>query len=58
MATMSPDGYYRLVHIGYSHYDGASIFRFECINSGDCVAWWWFDSSDEALSDGYFEQIG
>lgn len=55
--TMQPGRSYRLVHIGHSHYDGASVFSFECISTGDRVAWWWFDSSEEQLCSTYFERL-
>lgn len=48
---------YRLVHIGYSHYDGASVFNFECVTTNEKVAWWWFDSAEEELCEKYFKLI-
>lgn len=40
---------YLLNYIGYSHYDGASVFTFKCLSSSEVVSWWWFDSAPEEL---------
>jgi len=39
---------YRLAHIGYSHYDGCSIFTFEHESSSSKLAWWWPDDVPES----------
>ena len=40
---------YLLTYIGHSHYDGASVFTFKCLSTGETVSWWWFDTSPETL---------
>jgi hypothetical protein len=40
---------YELTDINHSHYDGASIFLFKCLPTGELTSWWWFDQAADNL---------
>jgi hypothetical protein len=48
---------YLLNHIGHSHYDGASVFTFECVSTKEVVSWWWFDFASDSLCEDNFKLI-
>ena len=48
---------YELLHIGHSHYDGASVFTFMCLTSQSKVSWWWFDRAPESRCLDNFELV-
>lgn len=48
---------YELVDINHSHYDGASIFAFKCLSTGELVSWWWFDQAADNLCLATFKPV-
>ncbi|WP_025565961.1 hypothetical protein [Psychromonas sp. SP041] len=48
---------YELINIGYSHYDGASVFTFKCLSTYELVSWWWFDNASDNSSIETFKPL-
>ncbi len=48
---------YALTHVGYSHYDSSTVFRF-LAQSGESVEWWWHDDEPETLCAERFFLVG
>lgn len=57
VGNISAGKHYRLLQISHSHYDGASVFGFECVTTGERVAWWWFDVAADGLCEQNFERV-
>ncbi|WP_250464857.1 hypothetical protein, partial [Microbulbifer litoralis] len=47
---------YELREICHSHYDGASVFTFQCIKTDKLANWWWFDSEPDNLCLDHFKE--
>lgn len=47
---------YELRRIGYSHYDGATVFTFVCLTTKALASWWWFDTEPESLCVEFFKR--
>jgi hypothetical protein len=48
---------YELLHIGYSHYDNMSVFKFTDTESLREVSWEWFDHEPDDLPKQMFEAV-
>jgi hypothetical protein len=40
---------YTLLHIGYSHYDGTTVFAFQPQVDPEPLHWWWRDDDPDSL---------
>ena len=52
-----PGKRYVLLHIGYSHYDGASVFKFQEMGESEPRMWWWFDEEPDGWCDAIWAEV-
>jgi hypothetical protein len=47
---------YKLLHVGYSRYDGCTVFTF-CGDGQDRIEWYWGDDEPDALCISRFCEV-